>query len=110
MNSDRLEVAKKWLEKLLANEKYYFLALKPSIIADKIAGVYAIFDTNTGEALYVGRTTNIRNRLYLNHLQGNSSTARLKKYIVEDEKIFPNIKNYEDAKIWINKNCYFQYV
>jgi hypothetical protein len=43
-------------------------------------------------------------------LQGNKSTARLKKYIVEDNQNFPEINDYEKAKAWLKDNCYFQYI
>ena len=79
------------------------------MLEENIAVVYAIFDKNTCEALYVGRTKKLRRRLYTNHLQGNKSTARLKKYIVEDKE-FSNIETYDEAKSWIKENCYFQYI
>ena len=43
-------------------KKLYFSSLKPSDIPEGIAGVYAIFNANTGETLYVGRTKNLRQR------------------------------------------------
>ena len=59
------------LEEFLSVEKYYFSEFKPSIIPDKMPGVYAIF--NASEALYVGRSKNMRQRLYNNHLTCMSS-------------------------------------
>lgn len=105
-----IESAVRWKENLLAGDKYYFKTLQPSMLAEDMAVVYAIFDKSTDEALYVGRTKKLRRRLYTNHLQGNKSTARLKKYIVEDNHNFPEIDDYEKAKVWIKNNCYFQYV
>lgn len=105
-----IESAIRWKEKLLTNEKYYFKTLQPSMLVEDMAVVYIIFDKSTDEALYVGRTRKLRRRLYTNHLQGNKSTARLKKYIVEDNQNFPEINDYEKAKAWIKDNCYFQYV
>ena len=75
-----------------------------------LAVVYIILDKNTDETLYVGRTKKLRRRLYTNHLQGNKSSARLKKYIVEDDNNYPNISSYDVAKQWIKDNCYFQYI
>jgi predicted GIY-YIG superfamily endonuclease len=80
------------------------------MLAEDMAVVYAIFDMSTDKALYVGRTKKLRRRLYTNHLQGNKSTARLKKYIVEDNQNFPEINDYEKAKAWLKDNCYFQYI
>lgn len=75
---------------------------------EEIACVYVIYDDKN--ALYVGRTTNLRQRLYTNHLQGNKSTARLKKYIVEDNFRFPNIDDYNKAKQYLKSKCYFKYI
>ena len=108
--SQKIEDAKKILNDIKISEKYYFQNLVPSMLAEDLAVVYAISDKNTGETLYVGRTKKLRRRLYTNHLQGNKSTARLKKYIVEDSINHPNISTYDDAKQWIKDNCYFQYI
>lgn len=90
--------------------KYYFSDLVPSMLEEDLAVVYAIFDKTTGQALYIGRTKKLRRRLYTNHLQGNKSTARLKKYLVEDNQRFPQISEYEQAKKWIKDKCYFRYI
>jgi excinuclease UvrABC nuclease subunit len=79
------------------------------MLEENLAVVYVIFDKSTDQALYVGRTKKLRRRLYTNHLQGNKSTARLKKYLVEDSDRFPQIINYEQAKLWLKENCYFKY-
>ena len=105
-----IESAIRWKERLLTNDKYYFKILQPSMLIEDMAVVYVIFDKSTNEAIYVGRTRKLRRRLYTNYLQGNKSTARLKKYIVEDNQNFPEINDYEKAKAWIKDNCYFQYV
>ncbi len=108
--SIKIEEASKLVEDIISREKYYFKNLIPSKLEEDLAVVYAIIDKNTLETLYVGRTKKLRRRLYTNHLQGNKSTARLKKYIVEDEINYPNINTYDDAKQWIKNNCYFQYI
>ncbi len=105
-----IESAIHWKEKLLASNKYYFKTLKPTMLLENMAVVYVIFDKSTDKALYVGRTKKLRRRLYTNHLQGNKSTARLKKYIVEDNQDLSEINDYKKAKAWIKDNCYFQYV
>lgn len=105
----RLMVAQCIVEKMLKAPKYYFKELKPSMLVDGQAGVYAITDASTGEVLYVGRTKNIRRRLYTNHLMGPVTNARLKKYLVED----PNqlrITNVLEAKEYLKANCYAQYI
>lgn len=82
---DALKDGKKIAEQLLNEEPLHFGNLKPSDIPEKIAGIYAIFDENTEETLYVGRSKDLKRRLYTNHLHGPENTARLKKYLVEDK-------------------------
>ncbi|WMJ22425.1 GIY-YIG nuclease family protein [Paludicola sp. MB14-C6] len=90
-------------------KKYFFGNLVPSMLEDRLAVVYAIFNVNTGEALYVGRTKNLRQRLYTNHLMGPKSNARLKKYLVEDDNE-SKVTTMEEAKVFLKENCYFQYL
>lgn len=92
------------------SEEFYFADLKPSMLDENLAVVYAIYDKNTLETLYVGRTKKLRRWVYTNHLHGNKLTARLKKYIVEDNIRFSNIRTYKEAKEWIKENCYFKYI
>lgn len=82
--------------------------MTPSDIPEDIAGVYAIFDDSTLETLYVGRTKNLRRRLYT-HVQGTKASARLKKYLAEDEAQ-DEIADMEDAKDYLKKNCYAKYI
>ena len=76
----RMDDAKKIAKQLLESQQYTFRGLTPSML-ESVAGVYAIFDQTTGATLYVGRTKNIRRRLYTNHLMGPETNARLKKYL-----------------------------
>ncbi len=97
------------IDRLLNCKRYYFKDLKPSDLQDGLPVVYAIFDQETGENLYVGRTVNLRRRLYTNHLMGPKAVARLKKYLVEDETM-PEISTMEEAKLFLRNRCYFQYI
>lgn len=106
---DRTHEAQKITESILSAPKYYFRDLKPSLLIDKLEAVYAITDTSTGEVLYVGRTKNIRQRLYNNHLMGPKTNARLKKYLVEDP-LQPQISDMEQAKEYLRTNCYAQFI
>ena len=109
INTDnKIKEAQSILQQLLESKQFYFRDLVPSML-DKVAGVYAIFDTATGKTLYVGRTINIRRRLYTNHLMGPEANARLKKYLKED-KDRPDIPNMSSAKQYLIDNCYFQYL
>lgn len=105
----RIAAAKIIAERLLNSKKYSFCDLKPSDLQDGLAVIYAIFDKDSGEALYVGRTKNLRQRLYTNHLMGPKSNARLKKYLTEDLNV-PEIQTMEQAKSFLREQCYFQYI
>ena len=105
----RLIDAKRIVDDILKASKYYFKDLKPSMLPDELAAVYAITDVLTGEVLYVGRTKNIRQRLYNNHLMGPKTNARLKKYLVEDPRQI-QITDMQEAKDYLKANCYAQYI
>ena len=105
----RLSEAKAIAGRMLNGRMFSFAELKPSDLEDGLAVVYAIFRRDTGEALYVGRTKNLRQRLYANHLMGPESNARLKKYLVQDETL-PHIRTLEDAKQFLRDYCCFQYI
>ena len=85
---------------LLSSQRYDFADLVPSKLENKLAVVYAIFDKHEGSTLYVGRTKNLRQRLYNNHLMGPESNARLKKYLVEDPDR-PDISTMDVAKQYL---------
>ena len=96
------------VDRLINSKKYFFSELKPTTLP-KCPGVYAIFNKDTGENLYVGRTKNLCQRLYNNHLMGPESNARLKKYLVDDENE-TEIEDMEDAKQLLKDHCYFQFL
>ena len=77
---NRLEQARAIAEQLLQSKMYSFQGLKPSML-ESVPGVYAIYDRDTGATLYVGRTKNIRRRLYTNHLMGpcRQSVVKIQK-------------------------------
>lgn len=108
LNTDFIEI-QAILNTFLSGKKYFFGGLTPSLLEDKLPVVYAIFDKETGETLYVGRTKNLRQRLYTNHLMGPKTNARLKKYLVEDP-LQTGICSMDDAKNFLKERCYFQYV
>lgn len=105
----RLEQAKTIADALLSAPCYDFADLVPSRLENGLAVVYAIFDKTDGSILYVGRTKNLRQRLYNNHLMGPQSNARLKKYLAED-KSRPDIPTMEAAKQYLIDNCCFRYI
>lgn len=69
------------LYELLTADKVEFKTLTPSKII-KAGGVYIITDSRNPEneiPYYIGRTKNLRQRIYTNHLMGSLTNARLKK-------------------------------
>ena len=106
---ERFQQALGVYRKLYGSRVYTFAELKPSMLEDGLAGVYVISHRDTGEVLYVGRTKNLRRRLYTNHLMGPPANARLKKYLVEDDNE-PGIRDMAAAKQYLRENCQFQYL
>ena len=105
---ERLSPASELLESLFNCKIITFKQLVPSALPET-AGVYAIFDATDDLCLYVGRTKNLRNRLYTNHLMGSTTNARLKKYLIEDSTL-PEIDNQAKAKQYIRERCYFRFI
>ena len=106
---DRIQEIPSLLKQMQDAEKYYFESLKPSKLEENLCVIYAITNKNTSEVLYVGKTTTLRQRLYKNHLMGNLSTARLKKYLIEDPNV-TMVNDLKSAKKYLKDNCYFQYI
>jgi len=91
------------LEQLCAQPSLRFSQMTPSSLPEA-AGVYLItkIESNNVEIpYYIGRTKNIRQRLYNNHLMGPLANARLKKYLI-DNRICSTI---QEAKNFIRGNC-----
>ncbi len=105
----RLREAKDLAHELLSGPCYEFANLTSSSLEKGREAVYAVFDHSDGSTLYVGRTKNIRQRLYNNHLNGTVNGARLKKYLMEDTEK-PEIRTTEDARQYLIDHCYFWFV
>ena len=100
---DRLQQLIKTKDQLLESPPMRFQEMTPKRIDGwETPGIYAIFRDQ--EVLYVGKTVNLTQRLYTDHLMGNKSTARLKKYLVEDKSL-PGVITYSDAKLWMKSHC-----
>ena len=98
-----IEIAKR----VLPAPKIAFVEIKPSQIPDA-PGVYVIKIQDSDGTLYVGRTKNLRQRIYSNHLHGPLSNARLKKYLIEDPNE-PSITDLAKAKQYLKDCCYVQF-
>lgn len=83
MTTSQLQLMSKRLEELLGAEPTSFSGLKPSALPER-PGVYVITASVDGVELpyYVGRTKNLRDRLYSQQLMGPLANARLKKYLI----------------------------
>ncbi|WP_420745767.1 hypothetical protein [Photobacterium damselae] len=107
MINKRFIYLKKRFNELLTSKRVDYLNLteKELPIAP---GVYLISAKigNKHVPYYVGRTTILSQRLYTNHLMGNLTTARLKKYLVESGEI----ENSTSAKEFIRNNCSIQWI
>ncbi len=103
----RMQLGVEIAETVLTAPKITFAEIKPSQIPDA-PGVYVIKSRNSDETLYVGRTKNLRQRIYNNHLHGPVSNARLKKYLIEDSDE-PGITDLETAKQYLKDCCYVQF-
>jgi len=97
------------LNKILSMEKIPYTNITPSVIPEQ-KGIYIISEliNDVEVVLYIGRTKNLRNRIYRNHLMGPVTNARLKKYIIEDSSHLC-YQNLEFAKIYIKENCYVRW-
>lgn len=104
-----LDSAREIYDKVFQSKIYSFSSIVRSELPEE-AGGYVIWVKKTEEVLYVGRTRNIKQRLYTNHLMGNKSSARLKKYLVDDNVNHPEIDDYSKAKEYIRQNCNFQFI
>lgn len=104
---DRINKAQAIHDRLINCEAVYFANLKFTTL-EQTGGVYVIFN-KTDKAIYVGRTKNLRQRLYNNHLHGPISNARLKKYLIGDTLI-EEATDLVSAKKWIKENCYIKYI
>jgi len=107
MYSERILSLKSKLNDLLAANSVSYLNLTENKLP-KAGGVYLISAKINGKVLpyYVGRASKLARRLYTNHLMGNQSTARLKKYMVESGEA----ATMEDAKEFLRQNCSIQWV
>lgn len=69
-------------------------------------GVYVISLVENSEYLYIGRTNNLKRRLYTNHLMGSLANARLKKYLINSKVC----KNIDKAKEYIFNKCQCSFI
>ncbi|MHA2064211.1 MAG: GIY-YIG nuclease family protein [Candidatus Thorarchaeota archaeon] len=95
------------LESLLQSPTLAFKDMKPSSLP-KRAGVYLVTVHKRGkeEPYYVGRTTNLRRRLYTNHLMGPTSNSQLKKYLIDSDEC----ADREEAKQFLRRSAQVRWI
>lgn len=91
------------LKAIQKNSGLAFKNMKPTDLP-KAAGVYLIIARN--KSYYVGRTVNLRRRIYTNHLMGPTTTARLKKYLIESGEC----ANKQTAKQFLRKHAIVSWI
>jgi len=92
---------------LVAKVAIPYSTLVPSAVP-QAAGVYLITAKSSSAEMpyYVGRSKNLRERLYRHHLMGTMTGARLKKYLVSSGEC----ANPKDAKAFIRSNCWLRWI
>lgn len=93
--------------RLMNAESLPFSRMTPSKVPNK-GGVYLITAQLNGSerAYYVGRSKNLRRRLYTNHLMGPLTNARLKKYLINSGEC----SDIAEAKKFLQKYCLARWI
>ncbi len=97
-------------ENLLYNQRLAFNSIKPSVIPET-PGVYLITFKKSRQEIpfYVGRSKNLRRRIYTNHLMGSPKNARLKNYLIKDRTL-KTVRTPLQAKAFIRENCFIRWI
>ena len=106
-HTERIQSLQTKLDSLLAANAVPYLHLTESQLP-KEGGVYLI-SAKANDVItpyYVGRASSLARRLYTNHLMGNRSTARLKKYMVESGEVATML----EAKEFLRNHCSIQWL
>jgi GIY-YIG catalytic domain. len=105
--ASRIAALSTHLDAILLAAPIAFATMKPSQLPE-IAGVYTIYTTESGPTApyYIGRTKNLRQRLYNNHLIGPLNNARLKKYLIEAQECV----DLPASKTFIRANCHARWI
>jgi hypothetical protein len=105
--SAQLKFLRKRFKELLAATPLPFSSLTPSKVPIA-SGVYVITAKlgNMEFPYYVGRTKNLRRRLYNNHLMGPATNARLKKHLVAGGEC----ADMKSAKQFLKDTCSVRWI
>lgn len=102
-----LSFINKKFQELINCNPISFQELKPSKIPE-IEGVYLITARKSRYEVpyYIGRSINLRRRIYQNHLMGSLANARLKRYLIGSGEC----RDIREAKTFIRKNCSIRWI
>lgn len=92
---------------LLSKQQLPFDSNLHGLLPLQKGGVYRIFEKGSTwqNSLYVGATASLRNRVYTNHLMGDSVAGLKGKLIKEDR-----YNNENDIKEYLQSKCLVQYI
>ncbi len=91
------------LDQLCKSQIFSFGEITPSSLPSG-AGVYRIFtDSAPDQTLYVGKSTDLSNRLYRNHLMGNSQSSAFRRKLIRERGF-----DETEAKDYLRSGCFLQ--
>jgi hypothetical protein len=98
---------RKRFAKMIGTPAVPYTTLTPKLIPES-PGVYVITANirRKEHPYYVGRTKNLRRRIYNNHLMGPFTNARLKKHLVDSEEC----ADIDDAKRFLRAHCFVRWI
>lgn len=107
VTASQQEFLKRRFRDIVAATPVPFSTLTPTQLPEK-AGVYVISArwNRLERAYYVGRTKNLRQRIYSNHVMGSATNARLKKYLTEEGEC----KDMATAKQFLRTTCWVRWI
>jgi predicted GIY-YIG superfamily endonuclease len=87
---------------ILESPKFNFLS---SEVVHGDSGIYVIYDKRDGSIIYVGKTNNLKRRLFQNHKSGNIKGSQFRRALKE----YYSFKDEKDISQFIKNNCVFQF-
>ena len=95
---------------LVAQQPIAYNLLTPARIPSN-GGVYLVTEIVADEevALYVGKSGNLSERIYRNHLMGNERSSNLKRYLIGDPTRL-QITDANAAKLFLSTSCRVRWI
>ena len=92
----------KWLEGVLSGERFKFDSISPSALPSE-GGIYFIsdFSQRDEEILYIGLSSKLSQRVYMNQLQGDEMASQIKVALIKHGRA----KDLTAAKDYLRKFC-----